>query len=203
MSDDLSNESAAFKQSADGEGADWSAQLAQAVQDGNNQTVFMRQQVGQLFNAVNQLYGAVSAQCTQLRDSDNALLQELQKLQTGGPQRAMAGIYAKLFRDLIKPMNELDSLVAVAEKDEQTSSDDSWLLSLRIVRDLFEEVLRDWGCSPIEIRIGQDEFNPEIHEAIAADNAAERSSNNKITAVQRRGWMFGDTLLQFPQVRVD
>lgn len=185
------------------DGPEWSAQIAQAVQDGNSQTMFLRQQVSQLHGAVSQLYDAVSAQCVQLQKSDSAVLQELQKLQTGGPQRAMAGVYAKLFRDFVTGMNELDALVELADKNAKASGDDSWLMALRIVRDRFEKVLRDWGCTPVEIRIGQDEFNPEIHEAVASTAANAGRGSDKIVGVQRRGWSFGDTLLQYPQVHVD
>jgi molecular chaperone GrpE (heat shock protein) len=187
----------------DGEPPEWGARVAQAVQDGNSQTMFLRQQVSQLHNAVSQLYDAVSAQCVQLQKSDTALVQELQRLQTGGPQRAMAGVYAKLFRDLIAIMNELDALVRVAEKGMKESGDDSWLTALRIVRDRFENVLRDWGCTPIDVRLGEDEFDPEIHEAVASPQGAPGRSSNKVLGVQRRGWAFGDTLLQYPQVHVD
>lgn len=182
---------------------EWQTQIAQAVQDGNSQTMFLRQQVSQLHGAVSQLYEAVSAQCVQLQKSDDAVLQEMQKLQTGGPQRAMAGVYAKLFRDFVTGMNELDALVELAEKNAKASGDDSWLMALRIVRDRFEKVLRDWGCAPVEIRVGQDEFDPEIHEAVASTAANAGRGSDKIVGVQRRGWRFGDTLLQYPQVHVD
>jgi molecular chaperone GrpE (heat shock protein) len=203
MAEDSSDTSGDPARARNDEAPGWRAQLAQAVQDGNSQTMFLRQQVGQLHGAVSQLYDAVSAQCVQLQKSDAALVQELQRLQTGGPQRAMAGVYAKLFRDLITLINELDSLVGVAEQGMKASGDDSWLMALRIVRDRFEKVLRDWGCTPIEVRVGEDEFNPEIHEAVAPAATTPSRNSNKIVGVHRRGWEFGGTLLQYPQVHVD
>jgi molecular chaperone GrpE (heat shock protein) len=199
MAESISNTESTIDEGA----GDGYARIAQAVQDGNSQTMFLRQQVGQLHEVVNQLYGAVRAQCLQLGESDAAIIKELQKFQTGGPQRAMAGVYAKLFRDLIKHMNELDHLVGLAENAGTAMPDDSWVNALRIVRDQFERVLREWGCNPVETKPGQQEFDPEIHEAVASADAVQTSSGeNRIIAVRRRGWAFGDTLLQHPQVIV-
>jgi molecular chaperone GrpE (heat shock protein) len=188
---------------SDAQQGDGYAQIVKAVQDGNSQTMFMRQQVGQLFTAVSQLYDAVKAQCVQLRDSDAAVVHELQKFQTGGPQRVMAGVYAKLFRDLLKPMNELDDLVAVAANAKGAASGESWLHALQVTRDQFEKVLREWGCVPVEINIGQQEFDPEVHEAVVRTDPTPPSHSNCITAVRRRGWIFGTMLLQHPLVVVD
>jgi molecular chaperone GrpE (heat shock protein) len=101
-------------------------------------------------------------------------------------------------------MNELDDLTAVAEAAKDAVPDNSWRNALRVMRDQFEKVLRDWGCVPVEIKVGQQEFDPEIHEAVAqADSMQQSHNSNRITAVRRRGWTFGDTLLQYPQVIVD
>ena len=187
------------------EEADWRAEALKTLQDGVSQNAFLRQQVGQLFDAVRQLYGAVSAQCVQLRDTDNAVLGELQKLQTGTAQRAMAGVYAKLFRDLLKHMNQLDDLVVLGGKDATGGIDPSWLLAVRVARDHFETILRDWGCTPVDVRVGEDEFNPEVHEAVPSAESPHAGSpgRNVVVELRRRGWALSGNILQHPLVLVD
>ena len=165
-------------------------------EDDRDSAALLREQVGQLHEAVRQLYGAVSAQCVQLRDSDLALLREMQKLQTGGPQRAMAGVYNKLFRDLLGHMNQLEELIAIARGDGR---DPAWVAALTAARDRFEAILRDWGCSPIEVHVGEEEFDPEIHEP--APDSTSTGDAGKIREVRRRGWRNGGgDVLQLPLV---
>jgi len=58
---------------------DGKGKMDQIFQDLTGQNAFLRQQVGQLYDAVSKPYGAVSAQCVQLRDGDLALQEELRK----------------------------------------------------------------------------------------------------------------------------
>ena len=181
------------------------ARLEQVLQDVSGQSAMLRQQSGQMYEAVRQLYGAVSAQCVQLRDSDLALLDELQKFQTGGPQRAMAGVFYKLFRDLLKHMNQLDELVRQGDRGAQGEAERPWMAATRVARDGLESILRDWGCVPLAIKEGEDEFDPEVHEAVPDGGRAGVSSSdgNRVVSVVRRGWQLSGVLLQHPQVIVN
>ena len=180
------------------------AQFAQALTDLTGQNAFQRQQLGQVYTAVGQLYQAVSTQCQQLLQSDATLQQELQKFQTGGPQRAMAGVFTKLFRDLIKHINELDELIARGEAQAQDAAAQAWFDALRILRDRFETTLKDWGCAPISIQVGAQEFDPEQHEAVAAEpsDVPDGAPEHVIVKVRRRGWTMNEQILQHPQVVV-
>src|SRR5258708_24746473 len=71
-------------------------QIAEALQSAASQHAFVRQQIAQLSETVKQLAGEVGAQHAQSVDTDKALRQELQKLQTGGAQPALAGPYPQL-----------------------------------------------------------------------------------------------------------
>jgi molecular chaperone GrpE (heat shock protein) len=166
----------------------------------------LRQQVGQLFDAVRQLYDAVSAQCTQIHNSDIALRsevsEELRKYQTAGPQRAMAGVFHKLFVDLVGHMNHLDELTSMA--GEHASSESGWSESLRVTRNGFESVLRSWGCVPIEVEPGKTTFDPAIHESVGGEQGEipETAEEDTIIRVSRRGWRLHEQVLQQPQVVV-
>ena len=168
------------------------------------QGAFLRQQVSQLYEAVRQLYDAVGAQCRQLLESDQGVRQELQRFQTGGPQRAMAGVFHKLFRDLVRHVAELDELLALADGHPPAEAEMAWLGSVRILRDRFEMLLKDWGCTPIAVAVGQEEFDPEIHEAAPAEPRRSHAGvrENVIVQVRRRGWTLHGQVLVLPQVVV-
>lgn len=178
--------------------------IEQSMQDLGGQNAFLRQQVGQLNDAVRQLYGAVSAQCVQLRDSETALQVELRKFQIAGPHIAMTGLFHKLFRDLLKQMNQMDDLVSLSEQGVHSDAEKSWMGAIRVARDSFESILLEWGCSPLDIQVSQELFDPEIHEAVPGDGYAEVPSydGNRVLKVVRRGWRLSGTLVQHPQVIV-
>jgi molecular chaperone GrpE (heat shock protein) len=175
--------------------------IEQSLQDLGGHSSFLRQQINQLHDAVRQLYGAVSGQCLQLRESDLAIQEELRKFQSAGTQRAMAGIFCKLLRDMLKHMNQLDDLVRIAEKRQGNEGELSWSESLRVCRDGLETILAEWGCTAIPIQLGEEEFNPEIHEAVEPVEGKTPESG-RITFVVRRGWRTGDVMLQAPQVTI-
>ena len=174
------------------------AQLAEMLGGLQGQVMFMRQQLGY----VTEVLGAQSSATTQTYQSIQA---ELKKFQTGAPQRAMAGVFNKFIRDLLSVMNSFDDLCGV---DPAALPDDgarSWHQSMQVLRQKYESVLADWGCTPLEIRVMEDHFDPDVHESVPAppdvalpDGLAE----DVIVGVARRGWRFHDTILQYPQVMV-
>ncbi len=179
--------------------------LARALADLSGQNSFLRQQLSQLYGVVGQLSQTVVTQSEQSLKARVALQQELQKFQTGGPQRAMAGLYNKLFRELIEHVNEMDALLAGLDQAEQEHTiEGEWLKAIRITRNRFEQLLQNWGCRPMPIRVGEEEFNPEIHDAVHAEENEIPASvpDNIIVKVRRRGWMLHDHILQHPQVVV-
>lgn len=181
------------------------SEMGQELTNLNGQSAFQRQQFAQLYDAVRQLYDAVSLQCRQLLQSDQTLQQELQRFQTGGPQRAMAGVFHKLFRDLVRHVGELDELLGLADGHEPGEAEAAWIRAVRVLRDRFETMLKDWGATPIPVEIGKDEFNPDIHEAVAA-RPEERSTSapdHVIVGVRRRGWSLHGQVLVPPVVVVN
>ena len=76
---------------------------------------------------------------------------------------------------------------------------------MRILRDRFLALLKDWGCTPIEVAVGKDEFDPEIHEAIHAkpEELCETVAENVIVQVRRRGWKLHGQVLVAPLVVVN
>jgi molecular chaperone GrpE (heat shock protein) len=178
--------------------------LNQALADLRGQSAFTRQQISQLHEAVRQLYDAVTFQCRQLQESDQALLQELQRFQTGGPQRAMAAVFHKLFRDLLRHVAHLDDLVALGGQGHRHAKERPWIEALGVTRNGFERVLQDWGCTPIDVRVGEEQFDPERHEAVAAEPGEIPAGTPEqiVVRVRRRGWQLHGSVLQYPLVVV-
>jgi molecular chaperone GrpE (heat shock protein) len=176
--------------------------MEQAIQDLSGQGAFLRLQVGQVLDTMRQLCGIVGNQCTLAAQDQETLREEFRKLQTGGPQRAMAGVYARLFRDLLKVINQLDELVRLGESGARQESEKPWIDAMRITRDGLEATLVEWGCTPIPVK-PDDEFDPEIHEAVLGDAGMQGdSASGRIARVVRRGWGLAGVILQHPQVIV-
>jgi len=178
--------------------------LLHALSELTGQNALLRSQVAQLYSAVDQLWKAVSHQCNQLLQSDAALQAELQRFQTGDPQHALFGVYAKLFRDLTQYIHQLDQLVETDEGQELEEPDRAWVESIRVARDGFEAILADWGCLPIPIAVGQDEFDPTRHEAVEAQpgEVPDPAPENVIVKVRRRGWQLHGEIIKYPVVVV-
>ncbi len=158
----------------------------------------------QLQQHVGQLYGAVSHQCNQLLQSDATVVQELRKFQTGGPQRAMAGVFHKLMRELVRHVANLDDLVALGEKGTRQPAEKPWLDAIRTARDALEATLKEWGCEPVAVEPGKTVFDAECHEAVPAEpgEVPASAAPHVVAKVRRRGWKLHDSVLLYPQVLV-
>ena len=178
--------------------------IEQALQDLCGQNAFLRQQLRLLHNAVGELLRVVSAQCAQSQESEAAKLEELRKLQAAGPHMAITGLFHKLFRDLLRHMNQMDDFVRLSEQGMNSDAEESWFRAIRVARDNFEGLLLEWGCSPLGIHVGQEIFDPEIHEAVPGDghDIIPSCDGNRVVKVVRRGWLLHGTFVQHPQVIV-
>ena len=153
-----------------------------------------------LLQQITDLSMTVYSQSDQINATEKSVLKELKKFQTGGPQRAMASLFHKLFREPIEHVNRLDDLLELSKGSEK----DPWIESIAILQSHFETILSEWGLTPIIINEGQDQFDPEIHEAADSGDLdiPDTLPANTIVKVKRRGWTFLGTVLQSPQVHV-
>ncbi len=124
--------------------------------------------------------------------------------QTGGAKRAMAAVFYKLFRDLLRHVNGLDSVVDAVSRDQMAEGEAQWVKAFSIARDGFESVLEDYGCLPIPVEVGVEGFDPEKHEAVEGEpgEIPDGVDPDTIVGVRRRGWTLDGTIIQFPQVIV-
>jgi molecular chaperone GrpE (heat shock protein) len=159
------------------------------------QNAFLAQQMAQILGLIGQQLGA-------LRESEADLRSELKKFQTGGPQHAMASVFHKLFRDLISHINQLDALAEMSPKAARTAEEQSWIEAIQVLRGGFESLLIGWGCQPMSIAEGVDQFDPEQHEAVSPFEGEIPLDlpANLVVSVRQRGWKLHNTILQYPQV---
>lgn len=157
------------------------------------QIALFRHQVLQHLGGLGGLIGQQSA----------AVKAELDVFRTGGPKHAMAAVFHKLFRDLIGHMNALDEM-ATGQPISSGDAAAEWQRAFQIARQRFEALLIDWGCEPMPVSVGHDRFDPDIHEAVAADDSATHPATEPevIVAVLRRGWRLHGTIIQYPLVTV-
>ena len=78
-----------------------------------------------------------------------------------------------------------------------------WSAALDALRDRHEATLAAWGCVPIEIAVGSQQFDPDIHEAVeplSGEKVPAGNKKNTIVRVRRRGWKLHDHILQLKAV---
>lgn len=173
------------------------AEIQQSLSNLEGQHAFLRQQLVQVTTVLGQQLGA-------LQENEIALRKELGRFQTGGPQHAMAAIFHKLFRDLLKHSNQLDALAALSSEGEYSPEETPWLQALRALQGGFETILIGWGCTPIPVQEMSDLFDAELHEAVTAGDLEipDDIPENVIVKVVQRGWRLHDTIVQYPRVIV-
>ncbi|MGC9356355.1 MAG: nucleotide exchange factor GrpE [Anaerolineae bacterium] len=185
-----------------GSGEDRDAELLARLQSLEGKNDFVLQQIAYILQALNQ-------QSIALQANQDILREELKRFQTGGPQRAMAAIFYRLFRDLLKVMNQLDELAALGSSGEHTDEEKPWLRSLEMLQGQMEFILIEWGCETMDIEVFVTQFDPDTHEAVPAeeempaqDPEGEPIPEGTIVKVVQRGWTLQGAILQYPRVVV-
>lgn len=166
------------------------------------QNNFLLQQVAYILQALGEQRAA-------LQENQEVVRQEFKRFQTGGPQRAMAGIFYKLFRDLIGLMNQLDELVALGKTGDRTDEERAWVRSLEMLHGQLEFILTEWGCEPVDVELFVTPFDPAHHESVPAegevpthDPEGEPIPKGRVVKVVQRGWTLQGAVLQYPRVVV-
>jgi molecular chaperone GrpE (heat shock protein) len=177
--------------------------LLQKLNNLNVQNSFLLQQTSHVLQATSQ-------QSEIVQNSEKKLYQELKRFQTGSTQRAMSAIFYKLFRDVLKILNQIDVLAQSNDESEYSERELAWIKAIQMLQGQFENFLMEWGCTLIDIKTYKTEFDPEFHEATLSgaegvsitDIEAKPLPENIIIHVQQRGWQMQDTILQYPIVVV-
>jgi molecular chaperone GrpE (heat shock protein) len=177
-------------------------QLPEMVKTMISQNKFLLQQIAHILQKLNH-------QTDLLQNNQSVIKKEFKRFQTGGPQRAMAAIFYRLFRDLLKIMNQLDELVSLKDSGEHTQEELDWIRSLEMLHGQLEFILTEWGCEIMDISPFQTPFDPDLHEAVPSEEEkptrtpqGEKIPEGTIINVKQRGWILQGTILQYPRVVV-
>lgn len=161
-----------------------------------NQNNFMNQQLVVLS-------GQMQGQIDTFQKTSSSLERELQRFQTGAGKHALSTIFFKFVRDLIEHVNQIDDLVNIARSETLTAGETAWIEAIEALQGGLETTLEKWGCKAVTVKLGEDTFDPELHEAVddGKDIPAD-AGENVIVRVVRRGWQIGETIIQYPRVIV-
>jgi len=118
---------------------------------------------------------------------------------------------AEAHKDLIKYSTEniihqilpvLDNFHSSTDHIPEDQKNNPWVIGIMHIRKQLEDVLKDNGAEEIKVEIG-DDFNPEIHEAVASEQEAVGSEQkNKVSKIVSRGYKINERIIRPARVIV-
>jgi molecular chaperone GrpE len=101
----------------------------------------------------------------------------------------------KVITNLLPVLDDFERALAEMKKNNE----DEMAKGVQLIFDKFKNTLKKEGLKEIEIKQG-DEFDPEIHEAIAQIPAPKKKLKNKIIDTVEKGYQLGKKIIRFPKV---
>ena len=108
-----------------------------------------------------------------------------------------AQVQLELIEKLLPILDNFELAIAHVPQQEKSSN---WIVGILHIQKQFENMLRDIGVEKIEIKIG-DEFNPNLHEAIAAQ-PSPNLKHNQISKIVATGYRQEDKIIRPVKVEV-
>jgi molecular chaperone GrpE len=103
----------------------------------------------------------------------------------------------KLLEKFLPIIDDFDRALGAIPEEE---SGNDWLKGITLIQRKFRSVLEAEGVKEID-PLGE-EFDPNFHEAIGADEPTDDYESGQITAVLQKGYMLDDRVLRPAMVRV-
>jgi molecular chaperone GrpE len=103
---------------------------------------------------------------------------------------------------LMQILPVLDNFHASTEHVPVDQKNSPWVSGIMHIQKQLEQVLKDGGVSEIEVKVG-DEFNPEMHEAVASEQESESSeqkNNSKIKKIVQKGYRMNGKIIRAAKV---
>lgn len=88
-----------------------------------------------------------------------------------------------------------------ALEEMKKSGDSQMLKGVELIHSKFFSTLKSNGLEEVEVAVG-DEFNSDIHEAIAQVQSPDESMKGKVIDVVSKGYKIADKIIRFPKVAV-
>jgi molecular chaperone GrpE len=86
-----------------------------------------------------------------------------------------------------------------AVNEMKKNKEDEWVKGVELIYEKFYKTLEKEGLKLVEVNKG-DDFDPEIHEAIAQVPVDDEKMKNKIVDIVEKGYQLGHKIIRFPKV---
>ncbi len=100
-----------------------------------------------------------------------------------------------IIKDLLPVLDDFERAIAEMKKNKE----DEMAKGVSLIYDKFKNTLAKAGLKHIEVKKG-DNFDPEIHEAIAQMPVQDEKLKNKVVDVVEKGYQLGPKNIRFPKV---
>jgi len=101
----------------------------------------------------------------------------------------------KVIKNLLPVLDDFERAIAEMKKNKE----DELVKGVELIYDKLKKTLEKEGLKPVEVKQGED-FDPEIHEAIAQVPVQDEQMKNKIVDVVEQGYRLGNKIIRFPKV---
>jgi len=100
-----------------------------------------------------------------------------------------------VIKNLLPILDDFERAIAELKKNKE----EEVVKGVELIYDKFKKTLEKEGLKQIEIK-KSDEFDPEVHEAIAQVPVEDENMKNKIVDVVEQGYQLGNKIIRFPKV---
>ena len=94
----------------------------------------------------------------------------------------------------------LDNLERALESTSKSSSEDSIVKGIELVKNQFVDVLKKLGVEEIDA-LGK-EFDPQLHNAVMRTEAKDGIEENTVVEVIQKGYKYKDRVIRYSMVKV-
>jgi len=101
----------------------------------------------------------------------------------------------KVISNLLPVLDDFERAIAEMTKNKE----DEMAKGVQLIYDKFKNILSKEGLKEIEVKQG-DDFDPEIHEAIAQVPAPDKKLKDRIIDTVEKGYQLGKKIIRFPKV---
>ncbi len=100
-----------------------------------------------------------------------------------------------VIKNLLPILDDFERAIAEMKKNKE----DELVKGVELIYDKLKKTLEKEGLKDIEVNKG-DQFDPEIHEAIAQMPVEDENMKNKIVDIVEKGYQLGSKNIRFPKV---
>ena len=101
----------------------------------------------------------------------------------------------KVIKNLLPVLDDFERAIAEMKKNDE----DEMAKGVTLIYDKFKKTLEKEGLKDIEVKKG-DNFDPDIHEAIAQVPVEDEKMKDKIVDIVEKGYQLGPKNIRFPKV---